>query len=376
MEGVEEVIVIDNGSLNVKAGYSGEDLPRCLVESVVGDDQRLGKESDFYVGSDVQARQEICKQRRAIVRGEIADWDAMEKVWQYTFANQLQVSPEQANMPVMLTDTPLNAKAERERMAEIMFETFKVPSLYIATRAVLSLYAAGRTRGLVVQAGAGVCHAVPVFEGYALPHAITKLEVGGGDLTEYLRQVLAKKGHALSAAQMDIVRDIKGRHCYIPPIDRPQADVAYELPDGNVINIDTESQTSCAEALFNPKVLGIDSAGLGELAHQAIAKCDVDLQRDLNSAVVLAGGSSMLPGFSARMYQEVASRAAPGVEPHIVPDLRPGQPRERGYNTQRKFGSWIGGSIFASLPTFSQVKITKQEWEEQGGKSIVHHKCF
>jgi len=139
------------------------------------------------------------KKRYPIVRGEIgrddSGWDAMEKVWQYTFANQLQVSPEQANMPVLLTDTPLNSKAQREKMAEMMFETFKVPSLYIATRAVLSLYAAGRTRGLVVQAGAGVCHAVPVFEGYALPHAITKLEVGGGDLTEYLRKVLASKGY-------------------------------------------------------------------------------------------------------------------------------------------------------------------------------------
>jgi len=180
---------------------------------------------------------------------------------------------------------------------------------------------------------------------------------------------------------MEVVRDIKGQHCYIPPLTREEADVAYELPDGKVINIDVETQTSCAEALFNPKVLGeshpaFASAGLGELAHQAISKCDVDLQRDLNSAVVLAGGSSMLPGFSARMYQEVASRAAPGAEPHIVPDLRPGQQRERGYNTQRKFASWIGGSIFASLPTFGQVKITKQEWEEQGGKSIIHNKCF
>ena len=61
---------------------------------------------------------------------------------------------------VMLTDTPLNPKGNREQLAEVMFETFKVPGFYVASQAVLSLFASGRTRGIVVEAGEGVTHAV------------------------------------------------------------------------------------------------------------------------------------------------------------------------------------------------------------------------
>jgi len=57
-------------------------------------------------------------------------------------------------------------------MTEIMFETFNVPSLYVACQAVLSLYSTGRTTGLVLDSGEGVTSTVPIYEGYALPHAI------------------------------------------------------------------------------------------------------------------------------------------------------------------------------------------------------------
>lgn len=370
----KQALVIDNGSGVMKAGLAGEDSPSLIFPSFVGRAKHQKvlpgsmHEPDYYVGNEAEQNRGLLRLRRPLSHGIVENWTDMENIWRYIYS-QLGTPPQ--DHPVLLTEAPLNPYANRERAAEIFFETFGVPGLFVAAQAILSLYASAVTTGVVLDCGDGVTHCIPVYDGFALNHAMTRLDIAGRDVTEHLQLLLRRAGHTFStSAEFELVRQIKESICYVEKVyspeekyaDDPKGPKQYILPDGRPINLGSE-RFRAAEVLFSPEKVGLECQGVQEALLTSIQKTDIDLRNTLYSSIFCAGGTTMMTGFCERLFSDMRRLSPKEVKVKITA------------SPDRQISCWLGGSILSSLAAFKNMWIKKHEYEEEG-KRILHSRSF
>ncbi|OCF74828.1 actin-2 [Kwoniella mangroviensis CBS 8886] len=323
-------------------------------------------QDNLFIGRRAQELRGLLKIKYPMEHGVVTDWDDMERIWGWVYGEGLKALSEEH--PVLLTEAPLNPRQNRDVAAQIFFETFNVPAFFTSVQAVLSLYSSGRTTGIVLDSGDGVTHAVPVFEGFSMPHAIRRIDIAGRDVTDHLQLLLRKSGYYLhTSAEKEVVRTIKEKTCYLainPAKEEKDQSGAWEefrLPDGKVIQLGVE-RFLAPEILFNPELIGQEYPGVHQVIVDSINRTDLDLRKSLFSNIVLSGGSTLCTGFGDRLLNEVKKLALKDVKLKIY------APPERKYST------WIGGSILAGLSTFKKMWVSADEYKED--PDIIHKKPF
>ncbi|CAC5424413.1 ACTB_G1 [Mytilus coruscus] len=369
-------VVVDNGSWFCKAGFAGDDNPKSVFPAVVGKPRQVGvaagmDPNSVYIGIEARRKQGLLSVKYPTEFGLITNWDYIEHIFHHTFYDELGISTEEH--PILLTEAQLNPKYNREKITMMIFETFNFPAMYVKAKGVLSLYSSGCITGVALDIGENISYSLPAYDGYALRHAVIKSELAGRDLTDCLHRSLNDRGYSFSSvADREIIRYIKENLCYVASDFKKEMEKfstkvsslekKFELPDGQVVNIGSE-RIRCLEPLFQPSIAGIESPGLHETLNYSILKCDEDLRKDLYGNIVLCGETSRTPGIIERMQSEITNLAPliRNIKVKTPPDI--------------KNSAWVGGSILASLPTFQQMCITKEEYDEIG-PTIVHKKCF
>ncbi|XP_068247191.1 actin-like protein 6B isoform X2 [Palaemon carinicauda] len=337
--------------------------------------------------------------------GMIEDWDTFEKVLDYSY--EKCIKSDSQYHPVLFSEATWNARGKRERLCELVFEKYQVPAFFLVKSAVLAAFANGRSTGLVLDSGATHTSAIPVHDGYVLQHAIVKSPLGGDFLLNQANSFLKETGVDVVPSYMiadkqivkegdrpkwvkknglpevttswhnymkrEVVRDFQQTmlHCSENPYEEDAITSIptepYEFPSGYNSEYGIE-RYKITESLFDPsyiKGVGSTMLGMSHVVSTSIGLCDIDLRPSLYSGVIVTGGNSLLNGYVERLNRDLSSRTPPNMRFKLIAATG---------STERRFGSWIGGSILASLGSFQQMWISKQEYDESG-KSQVDRKC-
>jgi len=315
----DKIIVCDNGTGFVKCGFAGSNFPTSIFPSMVGRPILRSEEKvegieirDIMVGDMAAKVRSMLQITYPLENGIIRNWEEMGYIWDYTFNEKLKIDPSECK--IMLTEPPLNPIANRKKMLEVMFETYGFKGCYVAIQAILTLYAQGLLGGVVVDSGDGVTHIVPVYEGFALPHIVKRLDVAGRDITRYLIKLLLLRGYAFNrTADFETVRQIKEKLCYVGydlDLENRLAQettvlvAKYKLPDGRVIRVGRE-RFMAPEALFQPGLIDVDCPGMSEMLFSTIDGADLDIKPHLYNHIVLSGGTTMYPGLPSRLEKDL-----------------------------------------------------------------------
>lgn len=406
------IIVIDNGSHELRAGYPGDEAPRVAIPSLVGQPLNSGVAMatgvrEYEVGYEARAKRGMLNCTEPVRGGIIQNWDAMEKLWAHIIFREMRVSPE--NFCFSISEPHNTTKDQKERTLELLMETFNANSLYLGISSVFSLYSYGKTTGVAVDIGLHTSSAVPVHEGYCLTRQVTSSPVAGDALTKYLTKLLKDQGYGFGTIrEHELINSVKEQLCYVMPSGaggglgpafaatadggHNTADLSvkggtaeFSLPDGQMIPIDSERHM-CPETLFNFSILGKEYAprvkvfldagdeyspsidkGISWLTYAAISNSEQSLRNTLINNVVLSGGSSLFSGTRQRLQKELSI---------FYREIRPNEamiPISVSEVPCRQYSSWLGGCMLSSISMFPHLTVSRAEYEEQGLR-VIHCK--
>ncbi len=381
----ETPVVLDLGTGYLKVGLSTSTLPDFMLPNCVGrpilrSDEGFAKQKlkDIMICDEITPVRQYLDLTLPVEHGIVKNWEDEQLVLDYVFKNKLKINNE--DHPILITEAPMNPKTNRMKMCEVFFETLNFPMLQVAPQALLVLYAQGLDTGVVVDSGDGVTHVMPIASSYLLPHLVARMNIAGRDLTEQMVKLLTLRGYSFhKTSDFDVVREIKEKLCFVSANiaeDRKLANetttyvVPYELPDGRQIKVSGE-RFEAPEILFNPGQLGYEGEGLSEMVFKTIMKADIDLRKTFFQSIVVSGGSTMFPGFSTRLKNDLQGLVLKNV-------LGGNEKKLADYKINvedppnRRFLVYLGATVLAGL---SQGKSNswahKKDYQEVGASRIA-----
>jgi centractin len=387
-------IIIDIGSGIIKAGISGQELPKIMFPNYIGepkyskvlrsfrkDNQEIQEQ---YIGKDCLKFLGILKLRYPVKNGIFENDQDILTIFKYIYQNLEIDNEEISEHPILITEPLLNPYSNREKIASALFENLSAPAIFFASQPILSLFSTSSTSGVILESGEGVTQSCVVYEGYSIPNTYIRNNYGGKDVTEYFLTLLQRQGYSFSTtSEFEIVKKMKEDICFtsisgnsINNISNINSNIElggnknksestgiYNLPDGNAIKIGDEKSLA-PEILFNPSIIGNENLSFQEMIITSINKVDIDLRKNLYNNVLISGGNTLFKGIQEKFHSEIKNLAPKNMKVKLH---TPGN---------RLLSCWSGGNVISILEIFKKMWVSREEWVEKGNKSIIHIKTI
>lgn len=382
-ESLKQPIIIDLGSSEIKAGFSGEDKPSLIFKSFIGEPKykdvfssiyKENKEIKQYIGEDCLKNIGLLKLHNPIKHGILVNEQEIIPLFNHIYSKLGINTDERREHPLIITEPLLNPYSNREKIANSLFDYIGIPSIFFASQPILSLFSTSATTGIILESGEGVSQSCIIYEGYSLPNTYERYDFGGVDVTEYLKLAMKKKGYQLfNSNEYRLISDMKEKYCFFLPqkynlnIENVKKalnskKINYYLPDGTTVTLGDE-RILASEILFNPELIGKEYLGLSDIILSSINKAEIQLRPKAFENIVLSGGNVLMRGLEDKMKEDIINKCNKIVKVNVSTVKEP------------QISCWVGGNIISSIDIFKKISVSKTEWEEKGSK-ILHVKTI
>ncbi|KAJ8602702.1 hypothetical protein CTAYLR_003790 [Chrysophaeum taylorii] len=312
---------------------------------------------DVSFGEDAERASAAYDLAIPVEKSLVVDWDGAEKLWKHAIG----LSGFRSSR-IIVTTGVLAPKATRERLVRTC-AAMGFADVHCGVAPVLALFGAGYTTGCVVDCGLESSRVVPVYDGYALPHAIVvDPSLGGLSVDAHAARILETAGLAFrnneAALRAGEVLKIRAATVGIPEagttVELPLKCLAASSRHRQVVEIGVDERAAMGETLFVPQVANrsIESPGLAGVVLAAVTKCSIDLRRAMYEGIFLVGGGSLIPGLPERLDVDLNHLAAANVDVQVTA------------LENRKFAAFLGASVVADLPDFASNWISREDAED------------
>jgi centractin len=382
-ENLKLPIIIDIGSGEIKAGFSGEDSPKVVFKNYIGEPKYKKVLSAFnaedkeinaqYIGEDCDKFMGILKLKHPVKNGKFSNDQDILSIFNYIYSKLGLNTEEIEQHPLLVTEPLLNPYTNREKIANLLFENLGVQALFFASQPILSLFSTSNTSGTVLESGEGVTQSCVVCEGYSLPNSYERYDYGGADVTEYLKILLKKKGYQFyNSTEFRLVNEIKENSCFCISNKNININDArkglnknplnYYLPDGTTVSIG-EERLLAPEILFNLDKIGKEYLSLTDIVMSSINKVDIELRQKSYENILLSGGNTAIKGLLEKLTSDIKDKAYKNLRINLKTTPKP------------EYCCWMGGNMISTLEIFKRMWVSKSDWSEKGSK-IIHIKTI
>ena len=361
-------IVLDIGSGEIKAGFSGEEKPKIIFKNIIGEPKykkvlhAFNKENQEinvqYIGEDCDKNMGVIKLKNPVKHGIFSNEQDILSIFNYIYSKLGLNSEEIQQHPLLVTEPLLNPYTNREKIASTLFESLGAPAVFFASQPILSLFSTSSTSGTVLESGEGVTQSCVVYEGFSLPNSYERFDYGGADVSEYLKLLLKKKGYNFyNSTEFRLVNEIKENSCFCLSnnlnIDINNAKkglnrnpINYYLPDGTSISIG-EERLLAPEILFNTEYMGKEYLSLSDIIMSSINKVEILLRQKLYENILLSGGNTAFRGLKDKLTDEIKNKAYKNLKINLKSTPKP------------EYCCWLGGNIISTLEIFKKMCVNK-----------------